>query len=144
MRHLKAHRLFELLKIKLALTLVGRDDPKWCNQIKRMRFIQTCLPQSESASPKDTALYVYNMSLFLVVCVLNRWQKALRQVVQDTYKQRPDTWPHRGKGDFELLEVSLSRHLRCHFSGDQGEVALSTVSALLQDSLSRLIQIITA
>jgi hypothetical protein len=41
------------------------------NQIKTMPFIQTPLPQSASASLKPTALYVYNMSLFLVVCLLN-------------------------------------------------------------------------
>ena len=55
---------------------LGRDDPKRCNQIKIMPFIQTSLAQSQSASPKATTLYVYNMSLFLVACLLNRWQRA--------------------------------------------------------------------
>ncbi len=53
-----------------------RDDPKRCNQIMIMPFIQTCLAQSESASPKATTLYVYNMSLFRVACLLNRGQRA--------------------------------------------------------------------
>jgi hypothetical protein len=39
-----------------------------------MPFIQTCLAQSQRASPKATTLYVYNMSPFLVACLLNRWQ----------------------------------------------------------------------
>jgi hypothetical protein len=54
---------------------LGRDDPKRCNQIKIMPFIQTGLAQSESASPKATTLYVYNMSLFRVVCLLNRYKE---------------------------------------------------------------------
>jgi hypothetical protein len=41
-----------------------------------MPFIQTCLAQSPSASPKATTLYVYKMSLFLVECLLNRWHRA--------------------------------------------------------------------
>ena len=41
-----------------------------------MPFIQTCLAQSQSASPKAATLYVYNMSLFLFACLLNRWQSA--------------------------------------------------------------------
>jgi hypothetical protein len=47
---------------------------------KIMPFIQTSLAQSESASPKATTLYVYNMPLFRVAllhaCLLNRWQRA--------------------------------------------------------------------
>jgi hypothetical protein len=43
-----------------------------------MPFIQTGLAQSQSASPKATTLYVYNMSLFLVACLLNRCQRASR------------------------------------------------------------------
>ena len=55
---------------------MGRDDPKRCKQIKIMPFIQTSLAQSESASPKATTLYVHNMSLFLVACLLKSWQRA--------------------------------------------------------------------
>ncbi len=50
--------------------------PKRCNQIKIMPFIQTGLTHSESANPKTTTRYVYNMSLFLVPRLLNRWQRA--------------------------------------------------------------------
>jgi hypothetical protein len=56
---------------------LGRDDSKQCKQINIMPFIQTSLAESESASPKATTLHVYNVSLFLVACLLNRWQKAL-------------------------------------------------------------------
>ncbi len=59
-------------RVKLALT----DDPKRYNQIKIMPFIQTCLAQSQSASSKAITLYMYNMSLFLVACLLNRWERA--------------------------------------------------------------------
>jgi hypothetical protein len=41
-----------------------------------MPFIQTGLAHSESANPKTTTRYVYNMSLFLVPRLLNRWQRA--------------------------------------------------------------------
>ena len=54
----------------------GRHDPKRCNQIKIMPFIQTSFRASESARPKATALYVYDMSLFLVACLLNRGKPA--------------------------------------------------------------------
>jgi hypothetical protein len=57
------------------------------NQIKIMPVIQTSLPQSASASLKSTALYVYNMSLFLVACLLNRVKE---QAVQGAYKTRPE------------------------------------------------------
>jgi hypothetical protein len=55
---------------------LGRDDPKRCNQIEIMPFVHTSFRESESARPKATALYVYNMLLFLVTCLLNRWQRA--------------------------------------------------------------------
>jgi hypothetical protein len=47
--------------------------PKRCHQIKIMPFIQTGVTYSESAHPKTTTRYVYNMSLFLVARLLNRW-----------------------------------------------------------------------
>jgi high-affinity Fe2+/Pb2+ permease len=59
--------------VKLALTWVATTQS---DAIKQRSFIQTCLTQSESASPKATTLYVYNMSLFLVACLLDRWQRA--------------------------------------------------------------------
>jgi hypothetical protein len=43
------------------------------NESQVMPVIQAYLAQSESASPKATTMYVYNMSLFLVTCLLNRW-----------------------------------------------------------------------
>jgi hypothetical protein len=49
---------------------------KRCSQIRIMQFIQTILAQSASARLKATALcevYVYKLSLFRVVCLLNRW-----------------------------------------------------------------------
>jgi len=46
---------------------------KRCHQIKIMPFIRTGVPYSESAHPKTTTRYVYNMSLFLVARLLNRW-----------------------------------------------------------------------
>ena len=41
-----------------------------------MPFIHTSFGEGQSARPKATTLYVYNMSLFLVACLLNRWQRA--------------------------------------------------------------------
>jgi hypothetical protein len=55
---------------------MGRDEPKRCNQIKIMPFIKASLAEGQSARPKATTLYVYNMSLFLVACLLNRWQRV--------------------------------------------------------------------
>ncbi len=42
-----------------------------------MLFIQTGSAQSKSTRPKTTTLYVYNMSLFLVVCLLIRCQRVI-------------------------------------------------------------------
>jgi hypothetical protein len=61
--------------VKVALSWVATTQSD-AIKTKIMPFIQTCLAQSQSASPKATALYVYNMSLFLVACLLNRWQRA--------------------------------------------------------------------
>jgi hypothetical protein len=64
-----------------------------------MPFIQTCLAQSESASPKATTLYVHNMLLFLVACLLNRWQRASSaRCVQN--KARGLTTPRSSKPPF--------------------------------------------
>jgi hypothetical protein len=64
--------------VKLALTWVPTTQSDAIK--KNMPFIQTSLAQSESASPKATTLYVYNMPLFRVAllhaCLLNRWQRA--------------------------------------------------------------------
>jgi hypothetical protein len=67
-----------LASSKIVNSRLGRDDPNRCNQIKSMPFIHTFLAQSESARPQATTLYVYNMSLFLVACMLNRRQRASR------------------------------------------------------------------
>ena len=51
------------------------NAPTRCNQIKQfMPFVRSSLAQSKSARPKATALHVYTMSLFLVACLLNKWQ----------------------------------------------------------------------
>jgi hypothetical protein len=39
-------------------------------------YSDSCLAQTQSASPKAAMLYVHNMSLFLVACLPNRWQRA--------------------------------------------------------------------
>jgi hypothetical protein len=67
---------------------LGFYHPKWCNQIKIMPFIQTCLAQSQSASPKGTTLYVYNMSLYLVACLLNKCQSASNKNHSNIRNQR--------------------------------------------------------
>jgi hypothetical protein len=61
-----------------------------CNQIKIMSFLQVSLDQSDSASPKATTLYVYNMSLYLVACLLNRWKKSKQCKVPRKRGQRLD------------------------------------------------------
>ena len=75
-----------------------------------MPFIQTCLAQSESASPKATTLYVYNMSLFLVACLLNRWQRASSARCLQT-KARGLTAPRSSKPPFsdsaDLIETEI-------------------------------------
>ncbi len=60
--------------VKLTLVWVATTHlvPRKCNQTKIMTFIQTFLAESESASPKATTLYVHNMSLFLVACLINK------------------------------------------------------------------------
>ena len=69
---------------------VGRDDPKRRNQIKIIQFIQTCLTQSKSARPKAATLYVYNMSLFLVACLLQQMTTSQQGKVPTKEDQRLD------------------------------------------------------
>ena len=89
MWQLKAQRYNWKLK---DLTHLGRDDPKRCNQMKIMSFIQTSLAETESASPKSTTLYVYNMSFVLVACLLNRWERAAK-CIWDRGESALDTVP---------------------------------------------------
>jgi hypothetical protein len=92
--------------VKLQGSHLGRDDPKRCNQIKIMPFIQTCLTQSESASPKATTLYVYNVSLFLVACLLNRWQRASSaRCLENQNKARGLTSPRSTKPPMHSADV---------------------------------------
>jgi hypothetical protein len=95
---------------------------KRCNQIKIMPFIQTCLAQSQSASPKATMLYVHNMSLFLVACLLNRWQRASSARCLDK-KTRGLTTPRSSK---PLCRVC--------FNAIAAEIEVSKRSALRQHS----------
>ena len=95
---------------------LGRDDPKRCNQIKIMPFIQTCLAQSESASPKATTLYVYTMSLFRVVCLLNRWKSAssarcLQKKARGLTTPRSSKPPSPDSADVIGAEIEVSQ--RC-------------------------------
>ncbi len=95
---------------------LGRDDSKRCNQIKIMSFIQTCLSQSQSASPKATTLYVYNMPLFLVACLLNRWQRASStRCLQN--KARGLTTPRSSKPPFpdsaDVIGAEIQVSQRC-------------------------------
>jgi hypothetical protein len=81
-----------------------------------MPFIQTCLAQSESASPKATTMYVYNMSLFLVACLLNRWQRASSaRCLQN--KARGLTTPRSSKPPLpdsaDAIEAEIEVSLRC-------------------------------
>jgi hypothetical protein len=68
-----------------------------------MKFFQTCLDQNESARPKDTTLYVYNMSLFLVDCLIN-WDDKEQQRASSTRclqkKDRVLTTPRSSKSPF--------------------------------------------
>ena len=89
-------------RVKMALTWVA-TIPSDANQIKIMPFIQTSLAQSESASPKTTTLYVYNMSLFLIACLSAKQMAKSKQFKVPTKQgQRLD---HATK-----LEASLPRH----------------------------------
>jgi hypothetical protein len=80
-----------------------------------MPFIQTCLAQSESASPKATTLYVYNMSPILAACLLNRYKLP-------TNKARGLTTPRSSKpplpdsADAIAAEIEVSQRwaLRQH------------------------------
>lgn len=63
----------------IKLKFVPKDKSNWTSpgptvmqSNKIMPFIQTSLGEGQSARPKATTMYVYNMSLFLFVCLLNR------------------------------------------------------------------------
>jgi hypothetical protein len=70
MQHLKSHRLFELLIVKLALTWVAtiQSDAIKIRACHAFRLVYLKVEVQTRRIP----LYVYNMSLFLVVCLLNR------------------------------------------------------------------------
>ena len=87
--------------------LEGLNDPNQFNQIKIMPFIQTSFTQRQSANPKATTLCVYNMSLFLVDCLINRWQLE-EQVVQGTKKTMTETWPRHEPWNLPFPTVSMS------------------------------------
>jgi hypothetical protein len=79
-----------------------------------MPFIQKCLAQSESASPKATKLYVCNMSLFVVACLLNRWQRAssarcLQKKARGLTTPRSSKPPFPGWSDLIEAEIEVSQ-----------------------------------
>jgi hypothetical protein len=81
-----------------------------------MQFIQIFLAQSESASPEATTLYVYNMSLFLVACLLNRWQRAssawcLQNKARDLAAPRSSMSPFPDSANAIATEIEVSQ--RC-------------------------------
>ena len=81
-----------------------------------MPFIQTSLAQSESASSKATTLYVYRMLLFLVACLLNRWQKAssarcLENKARGLTTPRSSKPPFPDSADLIVAEIEVSQ--RC-------------------------------
>ena len=81
-----------------------------------MPFIQTGSVHSESAHPKTTTRYVYNMSLFLVARLLNRWERAsCARCLQK--KARRLTTPRSSKPPFpdsaDVIVAELEVHQRC-------------------------------
>jgi hypothetical protein len=111
---------------------LGRDDPKRCNQIKIILFIQTSLAQSESASPKATSLYVYTRSLFLVACLPSRWQRASRARCLQT-KAGGLITPRSSKPLFpgtlnSIANGSICQHMSTYFSMRQHTSAYVTES----------------
>ena len=88
--------------------IAGRDDPKRCNQIKIMPFIQTCLAQSQSASPKATTLYVEQH--VALSCGLSAKQMAKRKQCKVPTKQG-QRLDHTTK-----LAASLARQCRCYLT----------------------------
>ena len=106
---------------------MGRDDPKRCNQIKIMPFIQTSLAQSQSASPKATTLYLHNMWLFLVPCLLNRWERAssarcLRNKARGLTTSRTSKSPCPDSADvIEQIQSELNLHVLQQIRGRRVE-----------------------
>jgi hypothetical protein len=83
-----------------------------------MPFIQTSLAQSESASPKATTLYVCNLSLFLVACLLNRWQRAsnarcLQKKARDMTTPRFDATKPPSPDIFDAIDADIKVSQRC-------------------------------
>ena len=84
--------------------------------MKIMPFIQTSLAQSESARPKATTLYVYTMSLLIVACLLNRWQRAssarcLQKQTRGLTTPRSSKPPFPNSADVIAAEIEVSQ--RC-------------------------------
>ena len=93
---------------------LGRDDPERCNQVKIMPFIQTSIGESQSAGPKAATRYVYNMSLFLVACLLDRWQRAssagcLQKKSRGLTTPRSSKPPFPDSSDVIVSEIEVSQ-----------------------------------
>jgi hypothetical protein len=82
-----------------------------------MPIIQTRLTQSDSSSPEDTTLYVYNMSLFLVTCLLNRCQRASSA---GCLQSRSETWPHHEARSFPFPTTQMPLTIRSEIK-EQGD-----------------------
>jgi hypothetical protein len=82
-----------------------------------MPIIQTSLTQSDSASPEDTTLYVYNMSIFLVTCLLNRCQRASSA---GCLQSRSEAWPHHEARSFPFPTTQMPLAIRSEIK-EQGD-----------------------
>ena len=109
------------------------------NQIKIMPFIQTSVAQSQSDSTKATTLYVFNMSLFLVVCVLNRWQRArvLIEVKADArlWPSPRDSVLHPDSVDDIAAEVEVKARVLNSWCGGQSLDLKTLVKATVLTTL---------
>ncbi len=67
----------QYVALSCCLSATQMEKSKQCRLLLNSVLLEPrSLAQSESASPKATTLYLYNMSLFIVVCLLHRWQRA--------------------------------------------------------------------
>ncbi len=80
------------------------------------RLCRLRCPPSEGASPKDTPLCMYNMSLFLLACLLHKWQRASSAGCL-LKKSRGLTTPRSSKSSFpdnsDVIVTEIEVSQRC-------------------------------
>ncbi len=114
------------------------DSQKKCNQMETMPFFQTARLKATKVQGRGKRSQSY-MSPFVIVCLLNDNMHRHTQTSNRTSSDVP-TEGDRRLYQARSLQSFQPRELQSNCCRDQGEAACSAAPALLQKSLSKLIE----